>query len=190
MCHGVRHGGDLPRNIPWYFDKDKCGDIVVDQGIHILDLFTWAIDKEPLRAMGSGGISLYKNVPPGRTTMDNYSVIYEFPDDVRVTFSHIYFDPPEFSGIKERVFGSVGAVDLAEATWRELAKRGRDLKIEVPDAGQDSNYLSLAAFIDNARGRKAPVNDAESAYRSTLVAMLGRKAIYEKRIVAWNEVAG
>ena len=36
--------------------------------------------------------------------MDNYTVIYEFPDDVRFSFTHLYFDPPGFSGIKERVF--------------------------------------------------------------------------------------
>jgi myo-inositol 2-dehydrogenase / D-chiro-inositol 1-dehydrogenase len=138
--------------------------------------------------MGSGGINLYKDIPPGRTTMDNYSVIYEFPDDVRVTFSHIYFDPQGFSGVKERVFGEKGAVDLAAATWRELDKRGVDLKIPVPESQQGGDYLSLAAFIENARAGKKPLNNVESARRSTLMAMLGRKAIYEKRIVEWKEV--
>ncbi len=189
-CQGYRHTGDLPRNTGWYFNASRSGDNIVEQACHILDLFTWAIDKPPLRAMGSGGISLYKNIPAGRTTMDNYSVIYDFPDDVRLTFSHLYFDPPGFSGIKERVFGEKGAVDLAAATWREREKRGVDLKLDVPDAGQSADYLSLAAFIDNARNKKAPLNNAESAYRSTLVAMLGRKAIYEKRVVEWKEVAG
>ena len=48
--------------------------------------------------------------------------------------------------------------------------------------------MSLAAFIDNARGRKTPLNNAESARESTLMATMGRKAIYEKRIVTWEEV--
>ena len=76
----------------------------------------WAAGAHPLRAYGSGGISLFKNDPPGRTTLDNYVVMYEFPNDVRFSFSHIYFDPPQFSGIKERVFGSDAAIDLAAAT--------------------------------------------------------------------------
>lgn len=187
-CQGYRHTGDLPRETAWYFDAKRSGDNIVEQACHILDLFTWAIDKNPLRAFGSGGINLYKNVPPGRTTMDNYSVIYEFPDDVRVNFSHIYFDPAGFSGIKERVFCAQGAVDLATATWRPLEKRGDANKLPVPDPNQDSTYLSLAAFIENARDRKTPVNNAESARRSTLMAMMGRKSIYEKRIVSWEEV--
>ncbi len=187
-AQGYRHTGDLPRGTAWYFNASRSGDNIIEQACHILDLFTWAIDKAPLRAMGSGGINLYKNLPSGRTTMDNYSVIYEFPDDVRVTFSHIYFDPQGFSGIKERVFGEKGAVDIAGAKWRELGKRGLDLEIPVPDAGQSGDYLSLAAFIDNIRNNRKPLNDVESARRSTLMAMLGRKAIYEKRIVEWKEV--
>ena len=187
FMQGFRHTGDLPRETAWYFDRKRSGDNIVEQACHILDLMTWAVDKAPLRVFGSGGINLFHNEPVGRTTMDNYVVIYEFPNDIRLTFSHIYFDPPQFSGIKERVFGSNGAIDLATATWTERSKKG-EIKLSVPDAGQDSTYLSLAAFIDNARGRKTPLNNAESAQRSTLMAMMGRKAIYEKRIVTWEEM--
>ena len=188
FLQGYRHTGDLPRKTAWYFDRSVSGDNITEQACHILDLFTWAIGKPPLRAFGSGGINLFHDIPPGRTTMDNYSVIYEFPDDVRVVFSHIYFDPPGFSGIKERVFGANGAIDLATATWIERANKG-ELKLEVPNAGQNSTYLSLAAFYENARGHKTPLNNAQSAYRSTLMAMLGRKAIYERRVVGWDEIA-
>lgn len=184
--HGMRHTGDLPHEFAWYFDRKRSGDIIVEQACHILDLFVWAIGKPPLRAFGSGGINLYKGNPEGRTAMDNYSVIYEFPDDVRVNFSQIYFDPPGFTGIKERVFCAGGAVDLGTATYAELGKRG-DKKLEV-ESKEDSTYLSLEAFISNARGKKKPLNNAESARLSTLVAMMGRKSIYEKRIVTWEEM--
>jgi len=187
FLQGYRHTGDLPRDTPWYFDRTRSGDNIVEQACHILDLFTWTVGKHPLRAFGSGGINLFKNEPPGRTTMDNYSVIYEFPGDIRLEFSHIYFDPPNFSGIKERVYGANGAIDLSTATWIEREKKG-EIKLDVPDAGQDAGYLSLVTFFDNARGRKTPLNNAESAAMSTMVAMMGRKSIYEKRVVTWEEM--
>lgn len=187
FLQGYRHTGDLPRRTLWYFDRTRSGDNIVEQACHILDLMVWAAGSHPLRAFGSGGINLYEDVPPGRTTMDNYSVIYEFPNNVRLSFTHIYFDPPGFSGIKERVYGSNGAIDLATAIFTEREKKG-ERKIEVPDSGQDSTYLSLAAFIDNARGKKPPLNNAESARISTLTAMMGRKSIYERRVVTWEEV--
>ena len=71
--------------------------------------------------------------------------------------------------------------------FSEREKRG-EKKVEVADASQDSNYLSLAAFIDNARGKARPLNNADSARISTLTAMLGRKSIYERRVVNWEEV--
>jgi predicted dehydrogenase len=188
-CQGYRHTGDLPRNTLWLFDRDRSGDNIVEQACHILDLFVWAIGQPPLRAMGSGGVSLYKDIPPGRTTTDNYAVIYEFPGDVRVTFSHIYFDPPGFAGIKERVYCSQGAIDLAQARWAKLDQRG-EIALEVPDAGKSADVLSLQAFAANARGGSAPLNNAASARLSSLVAMLGARAIHEKRIVTWQEIAG
>lgn len=187
FMQGYRNTGDLPRDTPWYFDRARSGDNIVEQACHIIDLMTWAVDKPPLRAFGSGGINLFKDVPPGRTTMDNYTVIYEFPGDIRLSFSHIYFDPPGFSGIHERVWGAEGAIELSTATWVHREQKG-EVKLDVPDAGQDSTYLSLASFIDNARGHKKPLNDVESARRSTLVAMMGRKSIYEKRVVTWEEM--
>jgi predicted dehydrogenase len=187
FLQGYRHTGDLPRNTPWYFDRTRSGDNIVEQACHILDLMVWAAGSHPLRAFGSGGINLFQDEPPGRTTMDNYSVIYEFPNNVRLSFSHIYFDPPGFSGIQERVYGALGAVDLATATFIAREKRGEQ-KLEVPDAKQDSTYVSLAAFIDNARGKKTPLNGAESARISTLTAMMGRKSIYGRRVVTWEEV--
>ncbi len=188
FLQAYRHTDDLPRKTLWYFDRSRSGDSIVEQACHIIDLMVWAAGSHPLRAYGTGGINLYKDEPPGRTTMDNYAVIYDFPNDVRFSFSHIYFDPPHFSGIKERVFGSQAAIDIATATVTERNKQAQPRVIEVPDAGKDSTYLSLAAFIDNARGQKVPLNNAESARISTLTAMMGRQSIYEKRIVEWSEV--
>jgi predicted dehydrogenase len=187
FLQAYRNGGDLPRKTLWYFDRTRSGDNIVEQACHIIDLMVWAAGSHPLRAYGSGGVNLFKNEPPGRTTMDNYTVIFEFPDDIRCSFTQLYFDPPGFTGTKERVFGSLGAIDLATAQFSELGKRG-ERKIDSADAGKDPTYQSLVAFIDNARGKKKPLNNADSARISTLTAMLGRKSIYERRVVTWEEV--
>jgi predicted dehydrogenase len=184
MCHGIRHGGDLPRDIPWYFDREMCGDIVVDQGIHILDLFTWAIGGLPRKVYGSGGTNLFIGVPPGRTVMDNYSLVVDYSNGPRVNFSHHYFDPPGFTGIQERVFGSLGSVDLIRAEFHPREQRA-PRKLEVANAGEDSTYLSLAAFVENVRENRKPLNDARSAYVSTLLPLLATQSIREGRPVEW-----
>lgn len=193
--HAHRHTGDLPHETPWYFDAKKSGDNIVEQACHIIDLMVWAAGSPPARCFGSGGINVYLNDPPGRTTMDNYSVIYEWTNGLRFNFSHIYFDPSGFSGIKERVYGSDGAVELATATYYPLGSKDQvKLRGDTPppppaNVRDEATYNSLAAFLDNARGKKKPLNDIASARLSTLVAIMGRKSIYEKRVIEWKEIA-
>lgn len=190
MCHGIRHSGEgLPRNTPWYHDRTKSGDMLTDQGIHILDLFRWAIGGHPLRAYGVGGTNLFKNEPPGRTCMDGYSVIYEYPNGVYINFSHHYYDPPRFTGTWEKVFGSDGSIDLVNGSWQPREKKDA-IQLEIPNAGQDSTVLAMAHFIDCVRNGKQPVNNIDSGIESTLQALMGTKAIYERRVVTWEEIAG
>lgn len=190
MCHGMRHSGEgMPRDTPWYRDRTKTGDIITDQGIHILDLFTWAIGTHPLRALALGGTNLFVNEPPGRTVMDGYSMLLEYPKGVYVNFSHHYYDPPRFTGDQERVFGSKGSIDLVKASWQP--REGKEqIQLDVPDDGQDSTYMAMASFVDSVRNNKKPLNNIDSALTSTLVPIMATKAIYEKRIVTWEEVAG
>lgn len=195
---GYRHTGDLPRETAWLFDRKRSGDIIVEQACHILDLMIWVAGSPPDRCFGSGGISLYHDVPPGRTIMDNYSMIYEWTSGLRLNFSQIYFDPSGFSGTKERVFGSEGAVDLPTATFYPLGRREQikirgDVPVEPPPPPgtprrDDASFHSLSAFLDNARAKKKPLNNIDSARISTLVAVMGRTSIYEKRLVTWNEI--
>ena len=120
----------------------------------------------------------------------DYVVLFEYPNDVRFSFSHIYFDPPNFTGIQERVFGSEGALDLPKGLLyvRNAPRNAKPEKIAIPDEGEDMNLRSVSAFFDNARAKKRPLNDSDSGRIATLTGILGRTAIYEKRVVEWREV--
>jgi predicted dehydrogenase len=190
FLQAYRHTGDLPRATGWYFDASRSGNNIVEQACHILDIYNWVMKTHPLRAYGSGGINLYQDQPPGRTTMDNYVVLFEYPNDVRFSFSHIYFDPPNFTGIQERVFGSEGALDLPKGLLyvRNAPRNAKPEKIAVPGEGEDMNLRSVSAFFENARAKRRPLNDSDGGRIATLTGILGRTAIYEKRVVEWREV--
>ena len=191
MCHGIRHGGDLPRDIPWYFDKNKGGDIVVDQGIHILDLFNWAIGTHPLRAHGLPAASIcLLTIPPGRTVMDNYSLIFEYPNGVRVNFSHHYFDPPGFSRrsgarVRRRRRRGSGGRHLAAAReagsgQTRCAGRGRGLHLQRAEGVWPATRATT----------KSPSTTSTPRSNRRPWWIMATKAIYEKRIVTWDEVVG
>lgn len=187
-----RHTGDLPRDTEWYFNAAISGNMIVEQACHIVDLMNWVAKGHPVQAYGAGGIALYEDVPPGRTTWDHYVVIYEYPDDLRLCFTHVYFDPRGFTGIQERVWGSEYAIDLTAAEYYRLEPRSRKRaaaqKLEMDDPQGDANQRAVDAFFNSIRENEEPLNNAEWGRMATLACIMGRTAIEEKRIVKWSEV--
>ncbi|MBX3435757.1 MAG: Gfo/Idh/MocA family oxidoreductase [Pirellulales bacterium] len=189
---GNRHTGDLPPEKPWLFDASRSGNIIVEQAVHILDLMNWAMKTHPTRAMGLGGINVYKERPfPNRTIWDNYACIFDYPGNVRLSFTHLYIDPRGFSGISERVWGHEGAVDLPSGMKYTLTDRGEDapppVKLWEGDAG-DMTQNSLDAFYQHVREQSEPLNNVTYGKYATLMAIMGKMAIEQERIVTWDEV--
>ena len=189
---GDRHTGDLPRENEWLFDASRSGNSIVEQAVHIMDMMNWAVQTHPLRAIGSGGINVYHDEPPGRTTYDNYVVIYEYPGDVRLTFTHIYLDPRGFTGISEKIWGSEYAIDLPAATKYRLEPQKRvpaePEELDFDPEGDDMSLRAIKAFFQHARDNTEPLNNATYGKYATLMAIMGRTAIDEKRAVTWDEV--
>ena len=187
-----RHTGDLPRETEWYFDASRSGNSIVEQAVHIMDIMNWAMKTHPVRAIGSGGINVYHDEPPGRTTYDNYVVIYEYPGDVRLTFTHIFVDPRGFSGISEKIWGSEYAIDLPSGTKYRLEPQTRvkaePEELDFDSSGDDMSLRAIKAFFQHARDNSEPLNNATYGRYATLMAIMGRTAIEEKRAVTWDEV--
>ncbi len=189
---GNRHGRDLPREKTWLFDVSRSGNMIVEQAVHIMDLMNWAMQTHPIRAMGSGGINVYHDQPMGRTTFDNYAIIYEYPGDVRLCFTHLFIDPAGFTGISEKIWGTEFAIDLPTGTKYKLTQRGEErmdpVKLFDGDRG-DMTQSAVDAFFGHVRDNSEPLNNATYGMYATLTAIMGRIAMDEKRIVEWDDVA-
>ncbi len=189
---GNRHTGDLPPEKPWLFDASRSGQIIVEQAVHILDLMNWAMKGHPIKAMGLGGINVYQGKPfPTRSIWDHYACIFEYPDNIRLNFTHLYIDPRGFSGISERVWGHEGAVDLPSGTKYTLVDRGEEQpEPEILWEGDrgDMTQNAVDAFYQHVRDNTEPLNNATYGKYATLMAIMGRMAIEEERIVTWDEV--
>src|ERR1051326_2046353 len=118
MIKAQRHAtSDLPHDgssADWYFDVNKSGGYLIEQSVHNLDLCNWVIGAHPLRAMGLGGIALYKDQPPGRTIYDNGSLTYKYARGVKMAFTQNVIHPRGMPSGNQYVYvyGSKGAVDL------------------------------------------------------------------------------
>ena len=191
MVKAQRHASsDLPHDASsndWFFDVKRSGDVIVEMAVHNLDVCNWVAGSRPDRAAGFGGVSLWVNQPPGRTSMDGYSLSYEYPNGVRLSFTQVFFHPGPLPGGGQYfyVYGTQAGVDLRTARLYPLPKGEPQVLSEKPSLAGEPQ---LAAFYDCIRNRTKPVVGIEVAAVAALTSIMGREAIYQKRVVSWKEL--
>ncbi len=170
----------------WVFDKALSGDVITEQNIHNLDVMSWIMNKTPLHATGTGGRKVRVDVGD---CWDHFTALYQYPDNIGITFSSRQFDAKgsKPDGYRNRMFGAKGTLETQYGG--QVLVRCKDLY-----KGQTGNiYLSgvennINAFYDNIIGSKFDNPTVSPSVRSTLVTILGRTAAYEGRRVTWNEL--
>jgi predicted dehydrogenase len=173
----------------WVFDKALSGDIITEQNIHALDVMSWVFGKPPLRAYGTGARKVRVDIGDCR---DTFSVVFQYPDDVAVTFNSRQFDGHgSADGILCRVFGEKGVLETAYGGnvmirgGEGVFYRGGETK-QIYAEGAAANVAAFHAAVltgDVANATVAP------SVQSNLVTILGRTAADTGRAVTWDEVA-
>jgi predicted dehydrogenase len=170
----------------WGADRTLSGDIITEQNIHALDVATWILDAAPVSAYGAGG----RTRPPlPNGVLDNSSVIYEFPNDVRVTFNSKQ-EGKFWEDIACRVYGVQGTIDTH---YFGVVKVLCD---DAYNGGTMTNLYTDGAVLNIASFHKAIASSDFSnptvapSVRSTLTTILGRTAVYRRAAVTWEEMIG
>ncbi len=193
MVKAQRHASeDLDHNglsADWFFDAKRSGDVINEMVVHNLDVCNWIIGNHPERAAGFGGTLLWKDDPPGRTNMDGYTLSYDYPKGVKLSFTQVFFHPQALPGGGQYyyVYGTKGAVDVLNGKYypRERGAQPQTIMEPVRERGDETH---VAAFFDAVRNGKKPPADINIAATAALTAILGREAIYKKTVMNWADL--
>ena len=182
-----------------YFFRALCGDIILDQAIHMIDVCNWALQGHPLQAIGSGNNEKGRNIGDA---LNNYQVIYQYPRNVNVTV-HATKVGPQFGDVCCRFLGTKGIAEAhysggvfiqGDNKWDSgVAKGGSELTPEQQAAGvfdsslHDADANKEKAFIDSIVSGKH-LNETRSGADSTLAAILGRESALQKKEMKWDEL--
>ena len=174
----------------WLASRARSGDWMVEQAVHVWDIFRWAQDGPPSRAFGQGRRDLFAHLQPDRDVTDDYAAQLEWPDGFHLAFSQTWAAPADeaFTGITQRVTGRLGGLDFStgSVTFRDKARPRQ----AIHPGPQPDTRLALQAFLDALRLDEPPpppITLAE-AREATAIGLLVRKAVDERRVVAWDEV--
>jgi myo-inositol 2-dehydrogenase / D-chiro-inositol 1-dehydrogenase len=198
--HEFKNSSDDEFRIRNHFHFETLsGGILLDQGIHMLDVCNWALQGHALNAIGRGGT---KGRSKGGDAWNNYQVLYQYADNVNVSI-HSTQIGPHFGDVCCRFIGTKGIAEAhysggvfinGENKWDSgIAKVESELTPEKRAAGvflsalHDADANKENVFIKSIETGKH-LNETLSGAESTLTAILGRNAAKEKREMTWQEI--
>jgi len=178
-----RHNGYPPLK-GWFEHRAESGDWMLEQACHEFNLMNWAAQATPLQAYGMGRRDLC-NVPANGIT-NYYAAIIEYPKNFIVHYAQGWISPAGFHEMGKKIIGTKGATEIG---GERIAVHDPDVKVEpLRQFKGDDTEEALRCFVESIREGKparAPVSNGRNA---SLVALMVRKAVDERRVVTWKEM--
>jgi predicted dehydrogenase len=161
----------------WYYVLPLSGDFIIEQSIHSLDLATWIINADPLRARGAGG----HKVRPANSIYDHFAVTYWFPGDLVLSFTCIQSIPMVKDEIRARVFGAEGFIDADYFSGVTMRGPETAVRASVGDLYTSGTVVNINEFHDAVTKGDCSNPTVAPSVRSNLTAILGREAAYRRK---------
>lgn len=180
----------------WLYYNWLSGDHVVEQAIHSIDMFSWAMgDKAPLKVSGTGGRQK-RTDPKFGNVYDHFGLTYEYDNGVKIYF----FCRQQNNTIPSYAVELIGKdgrcyVDCRTGEHRITGKHPWNLADETKftdaDAYKETEVRGMyqvehdELFASIRSGK--PMNDGEWMTRSNLLALAGRMAAYSGQTITFDQ---
>jgi predicted dehydrogenase len=170
----------------WGLDRTLSGDIITEQNIHAIDVASWIMNEPPLYAVGTGG----RKVRTIRTCWDHFAVLFQYSNNVGITFSSRQFNAhgSKPDGIRNRMFGSKGVLETEYGGT--VIVRGENFYRggTTNDIFKQGAVNNIATFYKSITEGRFDNPTVEPSVRSNLATILGRTAAYTGERVYWNKL--
>jgi predicted dehydrogenase len=161
----------------WYSFVWICGDQIVEQHFHNLDLMNWVMGTHPVKVVASGGRAWRTNEPVWGNIYDHMVSDFEYPNGVRLS-SHCrqYNAKGLVHEISDLVVGSKGRLG------------GEGLVMDTTEKGIDPYCQEHMDLVNSIRGDGPYLNQGMSVANSTMTAIMGRESAYSGLMITWDMI--
>jgi predicted dehydrogenase len=170
----------------WYYFNWLCGDHIVEQHVHNIDIANWAKNAYPVSIQGTGSRAWRTGKDYGEI-YDNHAVELTYGDGAVIYSQCRHFEgtanrvDETFQGTKGRTYLSANNQGILwDHTGKEIFSH--------PTKGNANPYQTehdeLFAAISKGEYKFA---DAERGAKSCLTAIMGRYATYSGQTIKWDE---
>lgn len=167
----------------WYYFNWLCGDHIVEQHVHNIDVMNWFKNDYPVKAQGMGGRQVRTGKDYGEI-YDHHYVEFTYADGT-VMNSQCRHWPETASKVDELIVGTKGRIYCGAASI--VDHKGKEL-YKFDKKGENNPYQSEhdELFAAIAKGQYK-YEDAEYGAKSSLAGIIGRMATYSGQIIDWDK---
>lgn len=155
----------------WYSNLWLCGDQVVEQHLHNIDVICWVMGTHPISAAAYGGVSWRPQDDVHGNIYDHLATDFVFANGVRMSSYCRQYPRGLYQNISELVIGSKG-----RSNCRDLGAQP-DIKDYVAEH---------VALVNSIRGTGPYINHAMSVAETTMTCIMAREAAYSGQELTWD----
>ncbi len=195
----------LERTINWRMYREFCGGPLSELCAHEIDMVNYLLDSHPVKVTGIGDINYWKD---GRDTYDNVRTLYEYPQDIKASFTSVLSNA--YNGYGIRILGDKATVEIqrekafiyAEATENvrgtvdgvsgatiKSTTQGKPVEIIFKKAGDEDvepTTFALRDFFECIQTGKKPLSNVLNAGVSSIAIHMGNAAMDTETFQTWK----
>ena len=167
----------------WYSYVWLCGDQIVEQHLHNIDVCNWLMNAHPISVVASGGAAWRPGDPEFYGNIfDHISAEFVYPNGVRMLSHCRQFPHGSYENVSEFVAGSKGSSNVHDLG----SGSGQDVRTKFRDPLENPYVREHMALIASIRGDGPYINHAMRVAESTLTCIMGRESAYSGLEITWD----
>lgn len=155
----------------WYSFLWICGDQIVEQHLHNIDVCNWVMGGHPVEVVASGGAAWRPREELYGCIYDHIGADFVYANGVHMSSYCRQYPRPAAGNVSELIIGSKGK------------SNAHDLGPNAKTQPYVSEHTALAASI---RGDGPYINHGMAVAESTMTCIMGREAAYSGLKITWD----
>jgi len=156
----------------WYSFVWICGDQMVEQHLHNIDVCNWFMGTHPVRVVASGGAAWRPREEIYGNIYDHISADFVYPNGVHMSSHCRQYPKGSAQNISELIVGARGSFHL----------RGGKT------AGTNPYVQEHIDMVSSILGNGPYVNEAMAVAESTMTCIMGRESAYSGQEITWEQI--
>lgn len=158
----------------WYSFCWICGDQIVEQHLHNIDVSNWVMGMHPIRARAVGGAAWRPREEIYGNIFDHVAAEFVYPNGVILTSYCRQYPrgPGMYENVSERVVGTEGVSNCHD----------------MGEEGNNPYMQEHIALVNSIRQQGPRINSAMEVAESTMTCIMGREAAYSGREITWTDM--